>query len=156
MSLSLSCAAVALDPLINFDSDDRQMNAAIEEARSFLPTVLDHLIAPDGIAHPALSLKVAVPVDAPGMDNEVIWVDEVRRRGTGLRGELANEPVYFDGAVGDHLDFGLDQIADWGVFGSDGRLYGHYTTRVIVTTLPKKEAKQISDLLSAKPLPDGW
>jgi uncharacterized protein YegJ (DUF2314 family) len=58
--------------------------------------------------------------------------------------------------LGDHVRFTRSQIADWSVLEADGRMYGHYTTRVLIDRLPREEADQIRDLISPQPMPEAW
>lgn len=158
LSLCLSSPAWAQDETVEFTPDDPVMNAAILEARSHLDTVLSNVIDPDGQVHPALNLKIDIPVTHFDVDNEIIWTDSIARNADGtFTGHFANAPAYMPGAsLGDAVTFTKDQVADWSVLSSDGRMFGHYTTRVILSGLEAAEAEQIRALLSADPFPESW
>jgi len=71
-------------------------------------------------------------------------------------GLLANDPVSFKGNAGDAITFSADQVRDWYVFGADGKMYGNYTTRVMLADLSPELSAQIEAMLSPTPLPDTW
>ncbi|EBA09941.1 YegJ family protein [Sagittula stellata] len=159
LALCLSSGPLAAqDPVVNFSPEDAEMSAAIEEARSHLDFVLARLTTDDGGLHPALNLKARLPVDHFDVDDEVIWVEHVALSEDGrFTGKLANDPAYLPGlSLGDTVSFERDQIADWSVLSTDGRMYGHYTTRVMLPHLSRSEAEQVGDLLSPDPIPEAW
>jgi len=150
-------SAVAQDPVINFAVDDPEMSRAIAEARAHVDLVLSKLVSEDGEIHPALNLKAGLPVNQLDIEVEVIWVEQLRLDGDRFFGVLANEPAYLPGLnLGDQVSFTRADIADWSVFSTDGRMYGHYTTRVLLRDLPRSEAQPIEDLLSPDALPEAW
>ena len=135
-------------------ADDPSMAAAIESAQSHLPRVFGAVMDADGKAHPALTLRVAFPVEDGA---EIIWVANVARAGTRFTAIFANQPLHLAGlAAGDAMTFDEDMIADWGLAGDAGRLLGHYTTGVLLETMPQDQAAQIRALLSEDPLPASW
>ena len=149
--------ALALVPVIApaetvvTEAGDPVIAAAIETARSHLARVFDVGFQEGGTAHPALTLKVAFPIED---GEEIIWVAEAARAGADMSGKLANDPVHLPGlSAGDTVTFTEDMIADWGIVGAAGKLFGHYTTRVLIETMPEDQAAAIRDLLSDDPLP---
>lgn len=140
------------DPITSFEEQDAVMNAAMAEAASTLPLFLLSAMTTDGQGLPTAMLKVAMP--AVGGGTEVIWVDGIARTATGFTGYLANQPHYLGPlSRGDFVEFSRDMIADWAITSPTGRLYGHYTTRVIAR-LPGNE--YLWDVLEPQPLPPGW
>lgn len=156
MWIAMGLAALAADPVVDFSKDDPKMNAAIAKARGGLSTVFPRVFDASGNAHPAFSLKVAVPIAGSDDGNEIIWVNSIRKRGKAFSGKLANAPVLFKGDVGDPLKFNESQIADWGLSAPNGKLFGHYTTRAMLPRLPSDQAAQIKSILSKRPMPDGF
>ena len=135
-------------------ADDPRMAEAIETAQSHLARVVELGIDADGQGHPALTLKVAFPVEG---GEEIIWVAGVSRKGTEWTGSLANEPLHLTGlAAGDTVTFDQGMIADWGLVDASGKLFGHFTTRVLLETMPEDQAAPIRALLSEDPLPASW
>lgn len=139
-------------------TDDPAMVAAVAEAQSHLDRVFDVAIGADGAGHPALTLKVAFPAGTGAeVGEEVIWVAQVARAGGRFTAILANEPLHLpDLAAGDTVTFDRDMIADWGLVGENGKLFGHYTTRVLLETMSQDQAAQIGALLNDTPLPATW
>ncbi|OYX40976.1 MAG: hypothetical protein B7Z02_17255 [Rhodobacterales bacterium 32-67-9] len=158
LSLALPGLARAQDTTIIFANDDPVMNRAIETAISTLPVFLTHAGAGTGLSAAGYSVKVAVKVEHPEMEQEIIWVSPFTLTPDGQgRGKLANDPVAMPGMeIGDTLTFTRDQIKDWGFKGPDGHLYGHYTTRVLIPQLDAESAAYITDLLSKEPKPADW
>jgi len=141
------------DPVTYFDRTDEVMNAAIAEARATLPVFLSQGFTTDGFGLPTTMLKVAIPV-ASGDGNEIIWVDGLSRTSRGFAGYLANAPVDLGALqLGDYVEFSQAQINDWGIQSPNGRLYGHYTTRVIAG-LPGNA--HLWDLLEPDTVPPEW
>ena len=160
VSVLLACPVLAEDAVVNFGADDPEMSAAEAEAKASLPKFLIEVVGPDGYAIEGTAVKVSFPTVDPessGMDTEVIWVSPWAMSQGQFRGLLANEPVALgDLRVGDVVDFRQDQIHDWSYFGEDGKLYGNYSTRVMLPHIPAEQAAEFNDLLSANPIPDYW
>ena len=144
------------DPVTQFGTDDPVMNAAQAEAQQTFALFLENVTDAEGCGSPAASVKVAFDVGNDGV--EVIWVGPFLDQGGGqMAGLLANQPNFMGNLnAGDPVSFTQDMVRDWAVNGADGLLYGHYTTRVIVPTLPAAQAAQISALLSPDPVPADW
>lgn len=150
--------AQAQDPTINVPAADPAMNRAFAESAATLPVFLEHSGALKGVSGDGFSIKVEVQVDHPEMDDEIIWVSAftVNPDGT-AHGLLDNEPVAIKGKrVGDRIDFHRDSIRDWSFAGPDQRLYGHYTTRVLLRQMDAATASRLRRILSQAPLPTGW
>lgn len=156
LSSTLALPVCAQDPVYNFDAADPQMNAAIAEAQNTLGYVLAVVSDEDGNFHPALSLKVAIELASSDPSHEIIWVDTIALGEKGFEGRLANDPNFFDGKTGDLVKYRYEDVQDWGLISSDGELYGHYTTRVLLADLPQDQATQIADLLADEPFPKEW
>ena len=140
-----------------FAADDVGMTSAIDEARSHLDLVLSQLVDAKHSIHPALNLKVRVPVQHIDVQEELIWVDGLALDETAFTGTLASQPAYFKGhQLGDPIRFERADIADWSVLDTTGRMYGHFTTRVLLPTLDPDQAAQVRDLLMPEALPDAW
>ena len=147
------------DPTVDFITGDAEMSAAETEAQANLDRFLAHALNGAGLGRPNADLKVAFPVTGHGnAEAEVIWVSRFKRDAGGFSGELSNEPNAMPGLhLGDRVTFTRDQIRDWGwMDGASGKLYGHYTTRVITRHLPPEQAAPLLELLSPQPVPSGW
>lgn len=143
--------------VVLYDKNDLSMNEAEDAAQKSLPDFLASKIDANGAAIDGAMVKVAFPVTRDGQSgDEVIWVGPFGRDDDGFSGLLANEPVDMSGAAGDTVAFSQDMIRDWMYRGPDGKLYGNYTTRVMLADLTGDQAAQIAQVLSANPLPDSW
>ena len=118
---------------VAFATNDPVMGAAIQQARETLPLFLCASVDDEGYGPQGAFLKVAVPVNDPRMDDEVIWVGPFAAwDGKNFAGLLANQLVAMPGLnMGDQIDFTYDMIADWSWAHPSGAFYGDYTTRVI-------------------------
>ena len=135
--------SVSDDPVERFAPDDATMNAAIADARSGLPRFWELYQNNDGSD---FMLKVGFPT--PDGNTEHIWVGGIQRSATGITAIVQNEPVNVPS-----LRFGartsIDEalISDWALT-RNGRMYGHYTTRVVVASLPPSEQVQYADFIA--------
>lgn len=126
------------DPIVNFQADDREMNAAKEEGRRTLPRFFNALANP-AAGESDFYLKFDL---TPDSDPEFIWADNIEIGGDTIRGTLANAPRAEGYKLGDRLIIDRDLIVDWG-FVKDGVMQGNYTTRVVLKTLPAEDAAAI-------------
>ena len=125
------------------------------EARVHLSKFLDFALDKKGRARPNAALKIVL--DGYGGDAETIWVTPFAKRDGRYVGLLANEPKSNDAKhVGDPIAFDPAQVRDWYFFGDDGKMYGSYTTRAMLPEMAPKTARQITQILSAKPAPSHW
>lgn len=145
------------DGVVYYDGDNLTMNEAQDAAKSSLPDFLAHKLDANGQAVDGALVKVAFQVTRDGVSgHEVIWVGSFGQEDGGYTGLLANQPVDMGGNAGDQVAFTEDMIRDWTYQGSDGKLYGNYTTRVMLSDMDSAQAAQISSLLSTDPVPTRW
>lgn len=143
------------DGVIEYRDTDRDMNAAQAQARIHLPAFLEAVMHEDGMARDDAGVKVAVPIENGG--HEVIWVSPFGQKDGKFIGRLANEPNQMPGYhVGDVITFDSTQVRDWFFTGSDGKMYGSFTTRVMLKHMRPAAAAQISQVLSANAIPANW
>ncbi|WP_457645927.1 DUF2314 domain-containing protein [Profundibacter sp.] len=156
--LASPAMAQADDPTVLWAAPDPEMAAAFENANDTLDLFLDNTLDRRGIAPDHDNLKIAVPVNAAGIANELIWVSQIHRiSDTDFEGRLDNTPQNITGKhYQSRITFTRDQIRDWGHLSFDGKLYGHYTTRLLLTSLPREKALEILQILSPDPVPANW
>ena len=137
--------------IVSVTGQDAEVNAAIAEGRARLPYFWQHFDKPEK-GESEFVLKVSFPATNAGRPyHEHIWVDHLRKTATGYEGQLADEPNWMPGKkYGDVVAFTADMIDDWG-FERNGKLIGHYTTRVLVKELNPKEAAEIRAMLGENP-----
>ncbi len=137
--------------IIYSDHGDVQMNKAQAAARASL----DHFWAIKD-ADPSNAeihiIKVGLPTNSGTLEH--IWVEDISRHGATYKGTLANEPYDLANGLGygDKVKFTARQISDW-AYSENGRMRGHFTTRVLVKSLPRDQAAQILASLHESPLP---
>ncbi|MGP6088067.1 DUF2314 domain-containing protein [Antarctobacter jejuensis] len=140
-----------------FTADEDGMRAAMEEARTQLDLALSQLTDDKGRIHPALNLKIKIPIQHLDIEEEMLWVDQLSIEDGRYAGTVANAPAYLKGTrLGDAVRFDRAQIVDWSVLDTSGLMYGHYTTRVLLKTLEPAQAQAVQDLLTPDPLPEAW
>ncbi len=150
----LPLTALAGDDVVQFGQQDPEMQSAIAEARISLPQFLANTQGADGQSIEGAGLKVEF--NAESEQSEVIWIVPFAPRGDGFVGILANEPTSMPGQhAGDMVEFSEAQIADW-TYSADGKLFGNYTTRVMLPHLDDATKTQLSQILSENPVPEGW
>jgi uncharacterized protein YegJ (DUF2314 family) len=143
------------DPRDALTADRTDVNYAQTLARQHLSRFFEHVLAHDGNARADAAVKVAIPVGKSR--SELVWVTPFARVDDGFVGVLATAPeALTDLDTGDLVTFGQDQVRDWSFHGPDGKLYGSYTTRVMLATINSAQAAEIATLLSDDPLPSDW
>ncbi len=149
----LATQAFAGDPVVIFEEDDKDLAAAIEQARDTLPAFLN-FVADGARDTSGFGVKVTLQGDEI---LEHIWVSDLTVLASGkLRGRLANQPVNLGRMkIGDPITFYESQISDWN-FVRGGKGYGYYTVRVIAKRMVAEDAAALAGFLSAEPLPVKW
>ncbi|WGW02226.1 DUF2314 domain-containing protein [Tropicibacter oceani] len=143
--------------VIKVVTTDYQMAEAFRQARHSLPSALGGTQKKHGYFSPSLALWVAVPVPDQTVKVEMIWVDNIRRKGKGFQGTLAGHPRHMPGkALRSPITFNYSQIADWAVQAVDGRYYGYFSTRVVLDISEPAIAAQIRATLVERPVPRLW
>jgi len=93
----------------------------------------------------SFAVKVAFPT---GNGNEHIWVDVISHTGDDITGTIDNNPEFRpDLKDGMTVTVKEANVSDWGYL-RDGRLYGNFTTRVLVKHMAPDEAAQVKAMLS--------
>ena len=131
------------------------LSDAENQARLHLDRFLNHALDDQGRARDNAAIKISMT--GYGGKDESIWVRPFAMRDGRYVGLLANEPKSTDRKhVGDAVAFDADQVRDWYFFGDDGKMYGSYTTRVLLPDMAPNTARQITQILSATPTPAHW
>jgi len=158
--LTVSCGAPAqeaqndrkADPVTMFAESDRQMNAAMAEARRTMPRFWAAIDSDPAVAGSAL-IKLGFDTDDGSVEH--IWVEQIRRDGDVIRGVVGNRPVHIASlSKGDAVTIDPKRISDWSYTRGE-RMYGNFTTRVMLPELPAEHQAELRAALSEKPLEDG-
>ena len=136
------------DNIGTWSSDDAGMNRAIEEARRHVQVFERELAAPQ--AGRRYSVKKAFPT-ADGMEH--MWLVDVKVVGGGFEGVLDNDPRDApDAVIGRTYMVKRDEISDWLITDDQERIWGGYTIRAHLATLPEAERRAREAQL--QPLPE--
>lgn len=112
--------------------DDAAMNEAIAQARAHLG-VFERELADAKPGRVFLVKKRFAVGDAA----EHIWVVGVKKVEGGFEGEIDNDPVAVAGVhAGDRHVVARADVSDWMIADEDGKLWGAYTTRVLLSQMP--------------------
>ncbi|MEO1536326.1 MAG: DUF2314 domain-containing protein [Pseudomonadota bacterium] len=155
-NLGEGASAEGAGPTVTLEAGDLAMSDAEAAARRHFDRFLAHVVQPDGATLEGAAVKIAVPT---GYEHaEVIWVTPfAQTTEKGFLGVFANAPQAIPGAsVGDAILFERGQVRDWSFYGADTKLYGSFTTRVLLPHIPREQAAQIAAILSDLPVPSEW
>ena len=130
-------SAAVPDPIVGVPAENRQMNAAIDQARATLPQFFQAMANPRPNQQSFL-VKVEF---RRGPEVEHIWVADLDFTGKTPRGVIANEPRIKGIRFMEQVSFDRADISDW-MYLEDGRLVGGYTTRVIRDRMSPEERKE--------------
>ena len=127
-----SCSNNDDPPIIDVDSEDQQMNAAIEKARSTLDQFFENYTS---IENDGYSLKFGLETSDGGIEH--IWFNPLGVNGDTIKAECANQPRDIpDLKLGDIRELKREQITDWMIV-SGNKCYGGYTIRALAEKDPK-------------------
>jgi uncharacterized protein YegJ (DUF2314 family) len=128
------CGKKKPDTLVEDGYDQEEMEAAISRARSELPRFLEAFTSKAGA-----DFSVKVPI-RDGEDTEHFWMIDIRLDGNEFVGKIGNEPgTVTTVKFGQEYRIKKDEISDW-MYMRDGKMYGNYTMRPLLRTMPKEEA----------------
>jgi uncharacterized protein YegJ (DUF2314 family) len=135
--LVLSCSKTTPsdDPMVVVDSSDKEMNAAIDQARKSVQQFVAALQSPKA-DQSAFSIKKQFN---QGSSGEHIWLTDVTFDGKTFHGKVGNDPeIVKNIKFGDDAVVNKDEISDW-MFIENGKLVGGYTLKVIYSRMSQKE-----------------
>ena len=123
--------------------DQQEMDAAIARARGEVDSFIAELQKSDGE-----NFFVKVPIEDNGK-GEHFWLNNVTYRDGKFEGTVNNEPgIVTNITIGQKLRVNKSEISDW-MYLRDGKMYGNYTLRPLMKSMPEDEAAQIRSILVA-------
>ncbi|MCB1359491.1 MAG: hypothetical protein KDK53_24260 [Maritimibacter sp.] len=148
--------------------DPSPMSFASQTALKYLDKVLSISMQRNGRLSGALMLGI-VPTDGTRSEPEY-WVTDIKENVTGFSfsGTILGRDKVFHSRFNlpsepnaGFFGFNYDDIRDWGIVGAEQRVFGRFTTRVMIELMPdklpeSKEADVWREALSEDPLPSGW
>jgi uncharacterized protein YegJ (DUF2314 family) len=130
------------DTLIESDYDEAEMEAAIARARKEVDTFIAEVSKPTGENH---AVKVPITDDN---GTEHFWLIDVSYRNGQFEGVINNEPgIVKNVRIGEKRKVNRSEISDW-MFMRDGKLYGNYTMRPLLKSMPKEEADKYRSMFA--------
>jgi uncharacterized protein YegJ (DUF2314 family) len=130
------------ETLITEEYDQAEMDAAIARARGEVDAFIAELNNPTGEDH-----AVKAPVQ-DGEATEHFWLTGVSFRDGKFHGTINNDPgIVSNVKFGQSWSLSKEEISDW-MYMRDGKMYGNYTMRPLLKTLPDEEAAQYRAMLA--------
>ena len=136
------CENTKPETLASNDYDVTKMDGAIARAKS----EVDNFIA-DFKAKKSENYSVKAPI-ADGEDIEHFWLIDIEFDGENFHGSIGNEPgIVSNVKFGQKWTLAKDEISDW-MFMRDGKMYGNYTMRPLLETMPPEQATKFKAILA--------
>lgn len=130
------------ETLVEGGYDEKEMDAAIARARSEVDKFIAELENPTGIDH-----AVKAPIEDNGQV-EHFWLSNLTFENGEFKGIIDDEPgVVKNVKLGQEWTVKKADISDW-MFMRDDKMYGNYTMRPLLKTLPPEEAAQLRSILA--------
>lgn len=141
--LALSgCSKPTPDTLIRGGYDEQEMDAAIARARSEVDSFISELTHPTGTDH-----AVKAPITDAGQ-TEHFWLINVSFANGEFKGTIDNDPgIVGNVKAGQPWTIRKADISDW-MFMRNGKMYGNYTMRPLLKTMPEDEAAKYRSILA--------
>jgi uncharacterized protein YegJ (DUF2314 family) len=128
--------------LIESGYDEREMEIAIARSRKEVDRFIAEVSKPTGESH---AVKVAITDNG---NTEHFWLINVSYRNGQFEGVINNEPgIVKNVQMGEKRKVNKTQISDW-MFMRGGKLYGNYTMRPLLKTMPKEEAEKYQSMFA--------
>jgi uncharacterized protein YegJ (DUF2314 family) len=123
------------DPVTAVDSNDKEMNGAIDHAKETVQRFITALQSP-AATQSSFSVKKKF---TQGEKVEYFWLTDVTFDGQNFHGKVDNDAEMVTNVkIGDDASVGKNEISDW-MFIENGKLAGGYTLRVLYSRMPQKE-----------------
>ncbi len=130
------------ETLVEGGYDEAEMAAAIQRALS----EVDLFIA-DLKSGRSENYAVKAPI-VDGDETEHFWLVDVTFADDKFTGTIDNEPGMVSNVkIGQKYTLGKTEISDW-LYMRDGKMYGNYTMRPLLATMPKEQAEQFRSIFA--------
>ena len=141
---SLLTACSKRDKVVNVESDDPEMVAAIVKAREALPQFWQFFDKRER-GESDFSLKVKI-TDKRGTEH--FWATDIERRGGKTMGTINNDPnIVASVKLGDRIEIPEADISDW-LYMRDGKMVGNETLRPLLKKMPAAEAEKLKKMMA--------
>lgn len=130
------------DTLIEGGYDEQEMDAAIARARKEVDSFIAELSKGNGT-----EFAVKVPIEDKE-EVEHFWLTDIVYRDQKFHGVIGNEPgIVSNVKLGQKWSVKKLEISDW-MFMREGKMYGNYTVRPLLKTMPEEKAEAIKSMLA--------
>ena len=148
--LGVACSAPVDPGAAREAAYHKALSAAAGQARAHLGYFWMHEQAPSETEYD-FRLKVMLRRTDGQVGDVQAWVEKPARDGEKLSGQLSAGTLELrDAKAGDAVEFAEPQIVDWAFFSGE-KLYGHYTTRVMLPKLPLEQADAMRSMFGENP-----
>lgn len=128
--------------LVESGYDQQEMDKAIARARSEVDSFISELSNPTGTDH-----AVKAPIEDNGKV-EHFWLIDVSYKDGWFEGTINNEPgIVSNVKIGQKWTVRKEDISDW-MYIKNGKIYGNYTLRPLLKTMPKDQADKWRSILA--------
>jgi uncharacterized protein YegJ (DUF2314 family) len=133
LTLLLTCCSDhSYDPVTEVEFDDKDMNAAIDDARASLAEFVERLKNPKPTDE-SFSVKKKI---SDGKEVEHLWVTDVSYSDGKFTGVINEDPQSVRNVkFGQKVTVEETEILDW-MYLDDGELVGNFTLRVLLKRMP--------------------
>jgi uncharacterized protein YegJ (DUF2314 family) len=136
------CGKSKPQTLIEDGYDKQEMNDAITRAQREVDSFIKELAKPTGKNH---AVKVPI-VDKNGTEH--FWLTNVSFQNGSFKGKIGNEPgIVGNVKIGQEWSVKKNEISDW-MYMRDGKIYGNYTMRPLIKTMPAEEAAKWRSMIA--------
>ncbi|MHC2070240.1 YegJ family protein [Bremerella sp. T1] len=130
------------ETLVQDGYDEKEMDAAIAKAQATVDEFIEKLESHDGE-----SFAVKAPIE-DGKKVEHFWVTGVKFDNGQFTGTIDNDPgIVSNVQAGQEWTIAKGDISDW-MYMRNGKIYGNYTMRPLLKTLPPEEAEKMRSMLA--------
>ncbi len=144
VSVALLTACSKRDKVINVETDDPAMVAAIAKARETLPQFWQVFEKRDR-GESKFSVKVRI-TDTRGTEH--FWATDIERRDGKTMGTINNDPnIVRSVKLGDRIGIPEADITDW-LYLRDGKMVGNHTLRPLFKQMPKAEVDRLKEMMA--------
>lgn len=141
MTICTVCGARP-ETLVEGGYDEAEMEAAIARARKEVDSFIAVLKSGNGS-----DFAVKAPVK-DGADVEHFWLTDISYKNGEFTGKIGNEPgIVSNVRFGQTYKIRKEDISDW-LYMRGGKMYGNYTMRPLLATMPEAEAAQYRSILA--------
>ena len=141
MLVCCSCSKSS-DTLIKGGYDEQEMEAAIARARSEVDSFIAEMSKGNGT-----NFAVKVPIQDKE-ETEHFWLTDIVYRNGKFEGVIGNDPgMVTNVKSGQKWSVKKSEISDW-MFMREGKMYGNYTLRPLLKTMPEEKAAKLRSMLA--------